>query len=93
MKESGSIVDGQYKEVINRFFGLYRELQKNNDLTLHCSFSAYSDGVIEIWERKGSVKSCICKVEEKEDIACYEKAMGILRMHNWEGGFCDKKAG
>ena len=28
MKESGSIVDGQYKEVINRFFGLYRELQK-----------------------------------------------------------------
>lgn len=86
-------MDEEYKEAINRFFGVYRELQKKNNLTLHCNFSEYSDGVIEIWERKGSVKNCICKVEEKEDIACYEKALGILKMHSWEGGFCDKKAG
>ncbi len=87
-------MDEEYREVINRFFGLYRELQKSSDLKIRLSFSAYSDGIIEIWEKKGSEKNCICKVEEKEDIACYEKAMGVLRMHCWEGaaGY-DRKAG
>lgn len=86
-------MDEEYKDTIKRFFELYRELQKKNNLRFQCSFSEYRDGVIEIWEQKGSVKSCICKVEEKEDIACYEKAMGILMMHSWEGGSCDRKAG
>ena len=90
----GMEVDEEYREVINRFFELYRELQKSNDLTLHCSFSMYSDGIIEVWERKGKETNCICKVEEKEDIACYEKAMGVLKMHSWEGGkVYGKKAG
>lgn len=92
--ETSNAVDEGYREAINRFFGLYRELQKTNSLTLHCSFSEYRDGVIEIWEQEGSVKSRICRVEEKEDIACYKKAMEILMMHSsWEGGPYDKKAG
>lgn len=86
-------MDEEYREIINRFFRLYRELQKTSNLTMHCSFSAYSDGLIEIWERKGSEKNCICKVEEKEDIACYEKAMGVLKMHSWEGDAQYEKAG
>lgn len=86
-------MDKEYREVINRFFRLYRELQKSSNLTMHCSFSAYSDGIIEIWERKGSKENCICKVEEKEDIACYEKAIGVLKMHSWEGDTQYEKAG
>ena len=78
-------MDEEYREVINRFFGLYRELQKSSDLKIRLSFSAYSDGIIEVWEGKGSEKICICRVEEKEDIACYKKAMGVLKMHYWEG--------
>lgn len=46
-------MDEEYRAVINRFFGLYRELQRSSNLTMHCSFSAYSDGLIEIWEQKG----------------------------------------
>ncbi len=87
-------MDEEYRAVINRFFGLYRELQKSSNLTMHCSFSAYSDGIIEVWEGKGSEKICICRVEEKEDIACYKKAMGVLKMHYWEGDMGHvKKAG
>ncbi len=87
-------MDEEYRAVINRFFSLYRELQRSSNLTMHCSFSAYSDGLIEIWEQKGSEKSCICKVEEKEDTACYEKAIGVLKMHSWEGGtHYEEKAG
>ena len=78
-------MDEEYREVINRFFGLYRELQKSSDLKIRLSFSAYSDGIIEVWEGKGSEKICICRVEEKEDIACYKKAMGVLKMHYWAG--------
>lgn len=86
-------MDEQYREAVSRFFRLYRELQKRNSLTLHCRFSIYSDGLIEIWEQEGPVRSCICRVEEKEDIACYEKATEILKMHSWEGEAHEKKAG
>ena len=88
-------MDKEYREVINRFFRLYRELQKSNNLRMHCNFSTYTDGTIEIWERKGSEKNCICKIVEKNDIACYEKAIGVLEMHSWGKGNTEygKKAG
>ena len=42
--------DEEYREVIRRFYEVYRPLQKRHNLRLHSHFSIYDDGFIEIWE-------------------------------------------
>ena len=56
--------DEEYREVIRRFYEVYRPLQKRHNLRLHSHFSIYDDGLIEIWEYKGEQRSkCVCKVK------------------------------
>ena len=36
--------DGEYREVIKRFYEVYRPLQKRHNLRLHSHFSIYDGG-------------------------------------------------
>ena len=45
--------DEEYREVIRRFYEVYRPLQKRHNLRLHSHFSIYDDGFIE---RYGSTR-------------------------------------
>ena len=37
--------DEEYREVIRRFYEVYRPLQKRHNLRLHSHFSIYDDGL------------------------------------------------
>lgn len=75
----------EYREVIKRFYEVYRPLQKRHNLRLHSHFSIYDDGLIEIWEYKGEKRSkCVCKIKEENDIDCYKRATDELKNYGKE---------
>lgn len=70
--------DEEYREVIRRFYEVYRPLQKRHNLRLHSHFSIYDDGLIEQRSKR------VCKVKEENDIDCYKRAIEALERYGKE---------
>ena len=72
-------MEEEYREVLKRFYAVYRPIQKSYGLRLHSYFSICGDGLIEIWEYQGEMQGkCICRVREAKDVDCYKKAIEEL---------------
>ena len=72
--------DEQRRELIHKFYQIYRALQKRHSLREHNHFDIYGNNLIEIWEYEGERKRrCICKVREDTEIACYQRAIEMLK--------------
>ena len=70
---------------IEEFYTAYRELQKYMNLRARTHFAPRTDGFIEIWSYKGSVKdklvvkTTVEKDEENAEEQCYRKAAELVR--------------
>ena len=75
--------DEERRALIHKFYQIYRPLQKRHSLRYHMHFDIYGNNLIEIWEYEGDRKGrCICKVKEDTEIACYQRAIEILKSHS-----------
>lgn len=78
--------DGERSALINKFYQIYRPIQKSHGLRYHMHFDIYGNNFIEIWEYAGEVrKRCICKVKEEDEIACYKRAIEMLISYSGKG--------
>ena len=75
-------MEDEYREIVSKFYEIYRPLQKKYNLRLHVHFDIYDDGLIEIWEYQGEIKGrCILHVKETEEIDCYKKSIQELEYY------------
>ena len=75
--------DEERRALIHKFYQIYRPLQKRHSLRYHMHFDIYGNNLIEIWEYEGDRKGrCICKVKEDTEIACYQRAIEMLKSHS-----------
>lgn len=75
--------DEQRRELIHKFYQIYRPIQKSCDLRYHMHFDVYGNNLIEIWEYEGERKGrCICKVKEETETACYQRAIELLESYS-----------
>lgn len=78
-------MEDEYKEIVRKFYEIYRPLQKKYNLRSHMHFSIYDDGLIEIWEYQGETKvKCVVLAKEVEDIDCYKRAIDELQYYKRE---------
>ena len=51
-------MEDEYKEIVRKFYEIYRPLQKKYNLRYHMHFSIYEseDDLIEIWEYSGETR-------------------------------------
>lgn len=71
-------MDG-YREVVAKYYQIYRLLQKKHDLREQGHFENRNN-CIEIWEYKdGREERCICKITDDEPEGCYKRAAEDLR--------------
>lgn len=77
-------MDEKYKEAVNSFYRIYRELQKKYDLRMNSSSNIRGGSTIEVLEKKGKTKTRLFKVTEEDDTACYKRAVGMLEMLDWK---------
>ena len=78
--------DEERSALINKFYQIYRPIQKSHGLRYHMHFDIYGNNLIEIWEYAGEVrKRCICKVKEEDEIACYKRAIEMLISYSGKG--------
>ena len=74
-----------YKEAIDEFYTAYRNLQKYMNLRATTHFAPRTDGYIEIWTYKGSLRDVLLvkvtaeKDEENAETVCYRKAADIVK--------------
>ncbi|MBD5449694.1 MAG: hypothetical protein HDR28_05985 [Lachnospiraceae bacterium] len=72
-------MEDEYREIVRKFYEIYRPLQKKHNLRYHMHFDISDDGLIEIWEyEEKKKKKCISIVREEKDIDCYKKAIEDL---------------
>lgn len=75
--------DEQRRELIRKFYQIYRQLQKRHSLREHSRFDIYGNNLIEIWEYGGKRKGrYICKVKEDTEIARYQRAIEMLESYS-----------
>ena len=80
-------MEDEYKEIVRKFYEIYRPLQKKYNLRYHMHFSIYEseDDLIEIWEYKGETRGkCIVRAKETEEIDCYKRAIDELKNYKQE---------
>ncbi len=80
-------MEDEYKEIVRKFYEIYRPLQKKYNLRYHMHFSIYEseDDLIEIWEYSGETRGkCIVRAKETEDIDCYKRAIDKLKNYKQE---------
>ena len=71
-------MEDEYKEIVRKFYEIYRPLQKKYNLRYNMHFSIYEseDDLIEIWEYSGETRGkCIVRAKETEEIDCYKRAI------------------
>lgn len=74
-------MENEYEEIVRKFYGIYRALQKRYNLRSHMHFSIYEkeNDLIEIWEYNGETRGkCIVRAKETEKIDCYKRAIDEL---------------
>lgn len=84
------------KELIHEYYQIYRQLQKRHSLREHSHFDIYGNNLIEVWEYVGEKRGkCVCKVKEKNEAACYKRAIEELKNYGQEreGTTYAKRAG
>ena len=64
----------KYAEAPRRFYEVYRPISRKHGLRLHIRFSLHHKGFIKIYQGEGQEKKQIIKVEEEDDVFCFEKA-------------------
>lgn len=70
------------RKALKEFYGVYRQLQKENGLRMHSSFSMYDDGLIEIWEYQGDRRTRnVCKIQGESETECYKRATETLKRY------------
>ena len=75
--------DEQRRELIRKFYKIYRPLQKSSGLRYHMHFDIYGNNLIEIWEYEGEKRGrYICRVKEETETDCYKRAIEILESYN-----------
>lgn len=73
-------MENEYREIVRKYYEIYRPLQKKYNLRDHIHFDIYDDGLIEIWEYDGETKGKrICWVKEEDEIDCYRRAIEELQ--------------
>lgn len=78
-------MEDEYREIVRKFYEIYRPLQKKHNLRYHMHFDLYDDGLIEIWEYEGETKKkCISIAREEKDIDCYKRAIDDLEHYRKE---------
>ena len=80
-------MEDEYKEIVRKFYEIYRPLQKKYNLRYHMHFSIYEseDDLIEIWEYSGETRGkCIVRAKETEDNDCYKRAIDELKNYKQE---------
>ncbi len=80
-------MEDEHKEIVKKFYEIYRPLQKRYNLRSHMHFSIYEreDDLIEIWEYKGETRGkCIVRAKETEEIDCYKRAIDELKNYKQE---------
>ncbi len=80
-------MEDEYKQIVRKFYEIYRPLQKRYNLRSHTHFSIYEseDDLIEIWEYKGETRGkCIIRAKETEEIDCYKRAIDELKNYKQE---------
>ena len=80
-------MEDEYKEIVRKFYEIYRPLQKKYNLRYHMHFSIYEseDDLIEIWEYSGETRGkCIVRAKETEEIDCYKRAIDKLKNYKQE---------
>lgn len=78
-------MEDEYTEVVRQFYAVYEPLQKKYNLRAHIQFRMNDDGEIEIWQFEGEIKKrYVCKVEEREDIDCFKRAIEELELYKKE---------
>lgn len=80
-------MEDEYKEIVRKFYEIYRPLQKKYNLRYHMHFSIYEseDDLIEIWEYSGETRGkCIVRAKETEKIDCYKRAIDELKNYKQE---------
>ena len=80
-------MEDEYKEIVRKFYEIYRPLQKKYNLRDHMHFSIYEseDDLIEIWEYSGETRGkCIVRAKETEEIDCYKRAIDELKNYKQE---------
>lgn len=75
--------DEERRELIHKFYQVYRPLQKRHSLREHSHFDVYGNNFIEIWEQEGDRKGrYICKIKEDTEIECYQRAIEQLEAYS-----------
>lgn len=75
--------DGERSALINKFYQIYRPIQKSHGLRYHMHFDIYGNNLIEIWEYEGEKRGrYICRVKEETETDCYKRAIEILESYN-----------
>lgn len=80
-------MEDEYKEIVRKFYEIYRPLQKKYNLRYHMHFSIYEseDDLIEIWEYSGETRGKrIVRAKETEEIDCYKRAIDELKNYKQE---------
>lgn len=80
-------MEDEYKEIVRKFYEIYRPLQKKYNLRYHMHFSIYEseDDLIEIWEYSGEIRGkCIVRAKETEEIDCYKRVIDELKNYKQE---------
>ncbi len=80
-------MEDEHKEIVKKFYEIYRPLQKRYNLRSHMHFSIYEseDDLIEIWEYKGETRGkCIVRAKETEEIDCYKRTIDELKNYKQE---------
>lgn len=80
-------MEEEYKEIVGKFYEIYRPLQKKYNLRYHMHSSIYEkeDDLIEIWEYSGEIRGkCIAMAKEKKEIDCFKRAIDELENYKRE---------
>ena len=80
-------MEDEHKEIVRKFYEIYRPLQKRYNLRSHMHFSIYEreDDLIEVWEYEGETcGKCIVRAKETEEIDCYKRAIDELKNYKQE---------
>lgn len=63
-------MEGEYQEIIKKFYKTYIPIARKYNLTYHMRFDRH-ESLIEIWELKGeSIGKQIIRVKEEEGMEC-----------------------
>lgn len=76
----------------DRFYQIYRPIQKQHGLRYHMSFDIFGNNLIEIWEYELEKKGRrICKVEEETAEECFRRAIDYLEEYKRREGKRDEQ--